>query len=125
MRYQNFYGNYEIGKGTTVGNFVDIGGKIGKNCKIQSFVFIPEGVEIEDYVFIGPAVIFTNVKYPTARIKQKYIKTLVKEGATIGAGAVIVCGVTIGRNAMIGAGAVVTKDIPDNTTVVGIPAKKL
>ena len=139
--------NVEIGNGTKVWHFTHIqsGAKIGKNCvlgqnvnvgnnvvigsfcKIQNNVSIYEGVTLEDYVFCGPSMVFTNIIDPRCKYPQVgsefYIKTLVKEGASIGANAVIVCGNTIGRNAMIGAGAVVTKDVPDFALVVGNPAK--
>jgi len=120
-KYQNFYGNYKIGKGTKVGEFVDIAGKIGENCMIQSFVFIPEGVIIEDEVFIGPKVCFTNDKYPPSG--GNWTKTLVKKGASIGAGSVILPGITIGENSLIGAGSVVTKNIPSNEIWFGNPAR--
>ena len=99
---------------------------IGNNCKIRPFTFIPTGVKIGNGVFIGPGVIFTNDKNPRAINKDGTLKneedwtlskTVVKDGASIGAGAVILCGITIGRYAVIGAGAVVTKDVPDNTII--------
>ena len=107
---------------------------IGKNCKIEPFVFIPAGVSIGDEVFIGPHVCFINDKYPKAvsesgKLKDskdwKLVKTYIKKGASIGAGAVILPGVTIGKHAMVGAGAVVTKNVPDHATVVGNPARRL
>ncbi len=125
-----------IGDNTRIGAFVEIKStaKIGKNCKIMPFVFIPEGVTIEDGVFVGPNVTFTNDKYPKATNTDGSLQKegdwtlspiLVKQGATLGAGSVILPGVTIGRNAMVGAGAVVTKDVPDNATVVGYPARPI
>ncbi|MFH1459881.1 MAG: acyltransferase [Candidatus Omnitrophota bacterium] len=119
----------EIGDETLVGTFVEIqkGAKIGKKCRVQSHTFICDGVTIEDEVFIGHGVIFINDKNPT--MKKTLEKTwqlepvLVKKGANIGSAAVIMGGVTIGKGAFIGAGAVVTKDVPDNATVAGIPAK--
>jgi acetyltransferase-like isoleucine patch superfamily enzyme len=128
----NLYG-CQIGDNTKIGAFVEIKqtAVIGKNCKIQAFVFIPEGITIEDGVFIGPHVTFTNDKYPKAinpdgslkSEKDWHIsKTTVRTGAAIGAGAVILPGVTIGEHATVGAGAVVTKDVPDGVTVYGNPA---
>ncbi|MCX7876362.1 MAG: acetyltransferase [Melioribacteraceae bacterium] len=139
--------NVEIGEGTKIWHFSHIqsGAKIGKNCvlgqnvniannviignnvKIQNNVSVYEGVILEDYVFCGPSVVFTNIKDPRSKFPQSgskfYIKTIVKEGATLGANSTIVCGVSIGKYAFIGAGAVVTKDIPDYALVVGNPAK--
>lgn len=119
----------KIGKNCVLGQNVNVGNnvKIGNYCKIQNNVSVYEGVELEDYVFCGPSMVFTNVidprcKYPQVGSKF-YKKTLVKEGASIGANATIVCGITIGRNAFIGAGAVVTKDVPDFALVVGVPGK--
>ena len=126
--FQNFWGNYKIGKGTKIGAFVEIGNgvKIGSNCKIQAFVFIPPGVCIEDNVFVGPHACFTNYKHPDLKQEKWQIaKTLVKQGAVIGAGAIILPGITIGENSMVGAGSVVTKDMPPNETWCGNPAKKL
>lgn len=119
----------EIGDKSMIGAFVEIqrGVKIGKRCRIQSHSFICEGVTIEDDVFIGHGVIFINDKRPTVRkaIKKTYKleKVVVKKGSAIGSGAVIMAGVTIGKNALVGAGAVVTKDVLDNTTVFGVPAR--
>ncbi len=96
--------------------------KIGNNVKIQAFSFIPDGVTIEDNVFIGPRITFTNDKYPPSGGKG-WTETFVKSGASIGAGAVILPGITIGKNARVGAGAVVTKNVPDNEIVVGNPAR--
>ncbi len=97
---------------------------IGDNCKIRPFTFIPTGVTIEDDAFIGPGVIFTNDKYPRVSGEWKLMPTRVRKGASIGAGAVILPGVTIGENATIGAGAVVTRDVPDNAVVAGNPSRK-
>lgn len=119
----NIYNSY-IGAGTSIGAFVEIGGaRIGRNCKIQAFVFICPGVEIENDVFIGPRVTFTNDKYPKAVGEWKQLNTLVKEGASIGAGAIILPGVTIGEYALIGAGSVVTKDVPPHQIWQGNPAR--
>ncbi len=98
--------------------------KIGNRCKIEAFTFIPDGVTIEDNVFLGPRVTFTNDKYPPSN-GRGWSKTLVKTGASLGASATILPGVTIGKNAVVGAGAVVTKDVADDTTVVGVPARPL
>lgn len=107
--------------------FVANGVKIGNKVKVQNNVSIYEGVECEDEVFLGPSMVFTNVINPRSDIERKdeYKKTLVKKGATIGANATIICGVTIGAYAMIGAGAVVTKDVPDYALVVGNPAVQI
>jgi len=118
-----------IGRNCVLGQNVNVGNNvvIGNNCKIQNNVSIYEGVTLEDYVFCGPSMVFTNIlnprcKYPQAG-SEYYIKTLVKEGASIGANATIVCGNKIGRHAIIGAGAVVTKDVPNHALLVGNPAK--
>lgn len=118
-----------IGRNCVIGQNVNIGNNviIGSFCKIQNNVSVYEGVTLEDYVFCGPSMVFTNIldprcKYPQVGAKY-YVKTLVKEGASIGANATIVCGNTIGKSALIGAGAVVTKDVPDYALVVGSPAK--
>lgn len=120
----NLYG-CEIGENTKIDAFVYIeeGVKIGKNVKIRPFTFIPEGVTIEDDVFIGPNVTFTNDKYPRVKGKWKLLKTVVKKGASIGAGSVILPGITIGESALVGAGSVVTEDVPSNAVVYGNPAK--
>ncbi len=122
----NLYG-CEIGDNTKIDAFVYIEGgvKIGKNVKIRPFTFICEGVTIEDDVFIGPNVTFTNDMNPRVRGEWKLLKTTVKKGASIGAGAVILPGVTIGEYALVGAGAVVTKDVPPKAIVVGNPARIL
>jgi len=123
--FTNLYG-CKIGKDCKIAAFVEIGRnvKVGDKCAIEAFVFIPPGVTIEDEVFIGPHVCFTNDKIPKAvNPGWKIVPTLVKKGASIGAGSVIICGVTIGEGAMVGAGSVVTKDVPPNTLVVGNPAK--
>ncbi|MFN4220535.1 MAG: DapH/DapD/GlmU-related protein, partial [bacterium] len=121
--------NTVIGENVIIGQNVMIGPdvKIGNNCKIQNNVSVYKGVELEDDVFCGPSCVFTNVYNPRAFIERKneFRKTLVKKGATIGANATIICGVTIGKYAFIGAGAVVTKDVADYSLVVGVPAKKI
>ncbi|MEO8398325.1 MAG: N-acetyltransferase [Ignavibacteriaceae bacterium] len=119
----------KIGTNSVLGQNVNIGNNvvIGNNVKIQNNVSVYEGVTLEDYVFCGPSMVFTNILNPRSKYPQVgstyYIKTLVKEGASLGANCTIVCGNTIGRFAMVGAGAVVTKDIPDFALVVGNPAK--
>jgi len=114
----------KIGKNCKIDAYVYIeeGVEIGDNCKIRPFVFIPTGVIIEDNVFIGPNVIFTNDKYPKARGEWKLLPIRVKRGASIGANSIIVAGVTIGEDALVGAGSVVTKDVPSNAVVAGNPA---
>ena len=121
--------NAKIGKSCVFGQNINVANNvsIGNHCKIQNNVSVYEGVELEDYVFCGPSMVFTNIldpkcKYPQVGA-QYYIKTLVKEGASIGANATIVCGHTIGRHVMIGAGTVVTKDVPDYALVVRNPGK--
>ena len=98
-----------------------------ENCKIQNNISIYDGVEIEDDVFCGPSAVFTNVKFPRSYINQKnnFKKTILKKGSSIGANATIICGVKIGKKSFVGAGSVVTKDVKDNTIVVGNPAKIL
>lgn len=120
----------EIGVGCVLGQNVNISNnvKIGNGVKIQNNVSVYEGVEMEDYVFCGPSCVFTNDLTPRARYpkgKENYKRTLLKEGASIGANATIVCGHTIGKYAMIAAGAVVTKDVGDYEMVAGIPAVKI
>ena len=118
-----------IGEKCTLGQncFVGENVKIGNNVKIQNNVSIYEGVELEDYVFCGPSMVFTNIKIPRSEFPQRgsnyYLKTLVKKSASIGANATIICGVTIGEYALIGSGSVVTKDVPPYTLVVGNPAR--
>lgn len=119
----------KIGKKCVFGQNVNVGNNvsIGDYCKVQNNVSIYEGVTLEDYVFCGPSMVFTNILNPRCKYPQVgaqfYVKTLVKEGASLGANCTIVCGTTIGRHAMVGAGAVVTKDVPDYALVVGSPAR--
>jgi UDP-2-acetamido-3-amino-2,3-dideoxy-glucuronate N-acetyltransferase len=122
--------NAQIGKNCTIGQNVFIGEnvKIGNNVKIQNNVSVYQGVFLEDDVFCGPSVVFTNVKFPQSLIeteKKNYSKTYVKKGVTIGANSTIICGITINENAFIGAGAVITKDIDKNIIAVGNPAKAI
>ncbi len=129
----NLYG-CTIGDGTKIGPFVEIqkNAVIGKNCKISSHTFICEGVTIEDGVFIGHGVMFTNDRYPRSTGESGglqteadwvVIPTKVKKNASIGSNASILCGVTIGESSIVGAGSVVVKDIPENVIVAGNPAK--
>lgn len=139
----------EIGEGTKIWHFSHIqsGARIGRKCtfgqnvnvgngvvigdfvKVQNNVSIYEGVTLEDYVFCGPSMVFTNVIDPRCKYPQRgsefYQTTLVKVGASIGANATIVCGNTVGRHAFIGAGAVVTRDVPDYALMVGVPARRV
>lgn len=118
-----------IGRGCTLGQNVVVmnGVRIGNNVKIQNNVSIYEGVELEDDVFCGPSMVFTNVLNPRSAVSRKheYRRTLVRRGATIGANATIVCGVTLDEYAFIGAGAVVTRDVPAYALVVGSPARRI
>jgi len=133
--YVNLYG-CEIGDNSKIGSFVEIqkNAKIGRNVKVSTHTFICEGVTIEDDVFVGHNVSFINDKYPQSTNPEgtlqtekdwKVVPTLVKRGASIGTSTTILCGVTIGENAIIGAGSVVTKDVPPNTVVAGVPAQVL
>ena len=128
----NLYG-CEIGDQTKIGAFVEIqkNASIGRLCKISSHTFICEGVAIEDEVFVGHGVMFINDRYPRAtsagglqtEADWQVIPTRVCRGASIGSGAIILCGVTIGARALVGAGAVVTHDVPDDAVVAGVPAR--
>lgn len=132
----------EVGEGTTIHDqvnlykcrigrdckidayvYIEEGVLIGDNCIIRPFVFIPTGVTIKNEVFVGPSVSFINDKYPRVKGKWRLLKTVISNGASIGAGAVINPGITIGENAMIGAGAVIVKDVPPHAIVVGNPAR--
>ena len=126
-RFSSIHENCMIGENTVIGQNVSIGPNviIGKNCKIQNNVSIYDGVEIEDDVFCGPSCVFTNVKFPRSYVnqKEKFQKTILKKGSTIGANATIICGVTINEHSFVAAGAVVTKDVKKRTIVAGNPAK--
>ena len=118
-----------IGKHVSLGQNVFVGNKvvIGDHCKVQNNVSIYDNVTLEEGVFCGPSMVFTNVYNPRALVERKneYRETRIKKGATLGANATIVCGVTIGRFAFIGAGAVITQDVPDYALMVGVPARQI
>jgi acetyltransferase-like isoleucine patch superfamily enzyme len=130
----NLYGCH-VGAGTKIGAFVEIqkGATIGRRCKVSSHSFVCEGVTIEDDVFVGHGVMFINDPYPRATVDGRLqteadwtvVPTRVCRGASIGSGAAILCGVTIGERALVGAGAVVTRDVPAGATVAGVPARTL
>ena len=133
--FTNLYG-CEIGDDVRIGTFVEIqkGVRIGNRCKISSHTFICEGVIVEDEVFIGHNVTFINDRYPRAtngdgalqtEADWECTRTLVKRGASIGSGATLLCGITVGEGAMVGAGSVVTKDVPPRAIVAGNPARIL
>jgi acetyltransferase-like isoleucine patch superfamily enzyme len=133
FNFTNLYG-CEIGDDVKIGTFVEIqkGVKIGNRCKISSHTFICEGVTLEEEVFVGHHVVFTNDLYPRAangngelqtEADWECIPTLVKRGVSIGSGAVLLCGITVGENALIGAGSVVTRDVPPDSIVAGNPAR--
>jgi UDP-2-acetamido-3-amino-2,3-dideoxy-glucuronate N-acetyltransferase len=119
----------QIGKKCSLGQNVFVGNKvvIGDNCKIQNNVSVYDNVTLEEGVFCGPSMVFTNVYNPRSLIERKneYRDTLIKKGATLGANCTIVCGVTVGQYAFIGAGAVVNKDVPAYALMVGVPAKQV
>ena len=133
FNFVNLYG-CSIDDNTKIGSFVEIQKNvaIGKRCKISSHTFICEGVHIEDNVFIGHNVTFINDKLPRSvnvdgemqtESDWKVVETFIKKGASVGSSSTILCGLTIGENAIVGAGAVVTKDVPANAVVAGVPAK--
>ena len=135
FNFVNLYG-CSIGDFTKVGSFTEIqkNASVGKNCKISSHTFICEGVHIEDNVFIGHNVTFINDKYPRSTNEGgvlqteedwKVVETFIKKGASIGSSSTILCGITVGERAIVGAGAVVTRDVPADTVVAGVPAKVL
>ncbi|TFB13057.1 oxidoreductase [Candidatus Marinimicrobia bacterium MT.SAG.4] len=128
--FSHVQSNSVIGENCSIGQNVNIGSnvKIGNNVKIQNNVSVYEGVELEDFVFCGPSMVFTNISDPRSKYPQRgaeyYKKTLVREGASLGANSTIVCGNTIGKHSFVGAGAVVTKDVPDYALMVGVPATR-
>lgn len=133
--FVNLYG-CEIGDGSKIGCFVEVqkNARIGRRVKVSSHTFICEGVTIEDEVFVGHGVMFINDRYPRAATPDgglqaeedwSVVPTLVRKGASIGSGAIIMCGVTIGERAIIGAGAVITKDVRPGTIVAGVPGRVL
>lgn len=133
--FVNLYG-CKVGDNTKIGTFVEIqrGSRIGRSCKISSHTFICEGVTIEDGVFVGHNVTFTNDRFPRAtaddgRLQTQddwtCVPTIVKQGASIGSSTTLLCGITVGENAVVGAGSVVTRDVPADTVVAGNPARIL
>jgi acetyltransferase-like isoleucine patch superfamily enzyme len=133
--FVNLYG-CKIGDNTKIGTFVEIqkNAMVGKNCKISSHTFICEGVHIEDNVFIGHNVTFINDKYPRSVNENgsmqneddwKVVETYIREGASVGSSSTILCGITVGKNAIVGAGSVVTKNVPENSIVAGVPARPI
>jgi len=133
FHYVNLYG-CEIGDDTKIGSYVEVqaGAKIGKRCKISSHTFICDGVTIGDNCFVGHGVMFINDRNPKSVNSEGDLagsndwlmeKTSIGDNVSIGTGAIIMCGISIGNNSVVGAGAVVTKDVPNNCTVVGVPAR--
>ena len=122
-------GGAKIGQGVSLGQKVFVGNKvvIGDHCKVQNNVSVYDNVTLEEGVFCGPSMVFTNVYNPRSLIERKdqYRNTLVKKGATLGANCTIVCGVTIGEYSFVGAGAVINKDVPAYALMVGVPAKQI
>ncbi len=127
--YSHVQRGARIGKNCSLGQNVNIGNNvhIGNGVRIQNNVSVYEGVEIEDNVFCGPSCVFTNVTTPRAHfpVHGVYAKTLIREGASLGANCTVVCGHTVGKSALIGSGAVVTKDVKDFALMVGVPAKQI
>ena len=126
--FSHVHATVRIGRGCSLGQNVNVGGSvtIGDNVKIQNNVSVYSGCEIEDDVFLGPSCVLTNVTNPRSQVNRRgiYERTLLRRGATVGANATIVCGITLGRYSFVAAGAVVTKDVPDYGLVVGNPARQ-
>jgi len=129
LNFSHILSGSRIGEQCNIGQNVVIGPDvtIGNNCKIQNNISVYKGVTLEDGVFCGPSMVFTNIINPRAEIRKmdQVRSTLVKKGATIGANATIICGITLGRYAFIGAGAMVTKNVPDHALVIGNSAKQI
>ena len=128
--FSHIQSNSKIGENCSIGQNVNVANNvlIGNNVKIQNNVSVYEGVELEDFVFCGPSMVFTNIGIPRSKYPQRgskhYSKTLVKYGASIGANATVVCGNTIGAHSLIAAGSVVTKNVPDYAVIKGVPGKQ-
>ena len=120
-------GTAVIGRNCSLGQNVNVAGKVGDGCRLQNNVSVYEGVELEENVFCGPSCVFTNVTVPRVEypVHGEYKRTLVRKGASLGANCTVVCGHTVGRYAMIAAGAVVTKDVPDFALMAGVPAVQI
>tara|TARA_A100001011_G_C14293061_1_gene837111 strand:+ start:1877 stop:2347 length:471 start_codon:yes stop_codon:yes gene_type:complete len=127
--YSHVSENAQIGKNVIIGQnvFIGKGVVIGDGCKIQNNVSVYEGVTLENFVFLGPSVVFTNVKIPRANVEQKnnFLKTLLKNGTTVGANSTIICGNILEENCFVGAGSLVTKNVKANSLVFGSPAKHI
>lgn len=123
--YCNLWGKYLIDEGTELGAYVEVGTDVivGKNCKIGAYAFLCPGTRIGDDVFIGPRVTFTNDKRPRVKGAWKQCGVTIEDGASIGAGVVLLPGVRVGKGAMVGAGAVVSHNVPEGAVVMGVPAK--
>ena len=127
--FSHIQGNSIIGENCTLGQNVNVAKNviIGNNVKIQNNVSVYEGVELEDFVFCGPSMVFTNIKVPRSEFPQRgskhYMKTLIKKSASIGANATIICGLTVGKYSLIGSGAVVTKNVPNYALIIGNPGR--